>query len=204
VSRRLPGLLALSFAAVLLPACTPSAVLMTPPPTVTPPPGQGEETTGQVTFSAGGLGTAIAYGPWRVSGPGIELRYAGDGAWTGQIAGADVRLQAQAGLVTGPGIRLDLVQDGSSLAIRGTWTGHRVDLTVGRLGLVGTLEKGGCDIQLRPVETGIFGGPLGCPARPAGAATSSEGTLRLAGEALLVPDVLLPQFVLALLAALPT
>jgi hypothetical protein len=176
---------------------------MTPPPTVKPPPGQGEETTGQVTFSAGGLGTAIAYGPWRVSGPGIELRYAGDGTWTGQVSGTDVRVQAQAGLVTGPATRLELVQDGSSLVVRGTWTGHRVDLTVGRLGLTGTLEKGGCTIQLRAVETGTFAGPLGCPARAGGAATSSEGTLRLAGEALLVPDVLLPQFVLALLAALP-
>jgi hypothetical protein len=204
VRRRLPGLLALSCAALLLPACTPSAVLMTPPPTVKPPPGQGEETTGQVTFSAGGLGTAIAYGPWRVSGPGIELRYAGDGNWTGRISGADVQVHAQSGLVTGPAIQLDLVQDGSSLAIRGTWTGHRVDLTVGRLGLVGTLEKGGCDIQLRPVETGTFAGPLGCPARAGGARTTSEGTLRLDGEALLVPDVLLPQFVLALLSALPT
>jgi len=193
-----------SCALALLAGCTPSAVLMTPPPPVNPPAGRGAETTGEVTFSAEGVGTSIAYGPWRVSGPGIELRYAGDGAWTGQVSGVEVRIASQAGLVTGPGIELRLAQEDSALSIRGTWSGRKVALTVGRQGLQGALEKRGCTIQLRPVDGGAFAGSLGCSGRDGGGPTSSQGSLRLDGEALLVPDVLLPQFVLALCAALPT
>jgi hypothetical protein len=193
-----------ALAAVLLAGCAPSAVLMTPPPTVKPPPGQENETTGEVTFSAGGLGTRVAYGPWRVSGPGIDLRYAGDGTWTGQLSGGDVRIQAQQGMVTGPGVQLLVNQDGRALAIRGTWAGRQVDLLVGSKGLQGSMAAGTCTIELRPAGAGTMTGTLGCSGVPGGAASSGQGTLLLGGEAFLAPDVLLPQFVLALLAALPT
>jgi hypothetical protein len=189
--------------AALLAGCAPSAVLMTPPPTVKPPPGGGTETTGEVSFSAGGLGTIVSYGPWRVTGPGIDVRYAGDGAWTGQINGADVRISAQQGLLTGPATQLQLNQDGSTLSIRGTWSGRRIDLTVGRLGLQGSTEPGGCTLQLQPAGAYTLSGPLGCSGRPDGVPSASQGSLRFGGEAVLVPDVLLPQFILALLSALP-
>jgi hypothetical protein len=201
MSRRGGTLLALAGTLALLWGCTPSAVLMTPPPSAKPPPGQEDATTGEVRFSAGGLGTAVAYGPWRVSGPGIELRYAGGGAWTGKLSDADVRISAQQGLVTGPGIQLRLEQVGDAIAIRGTWSGRGVELTVGRQGLVGSLEQGGCTIQLRPSDSATFTGPLGCTGS---VGSGNQGTLRLDGEAVLVPDVLLPQFILALLSALPT
>jgi hypothetical protein len=156
-----------------------------------------------VSFSAGGLGATVSYGPWRVTGPGIDLRYAGDGAWAGQLNGAEVRISAQQGLVTGPATQLRVNQDGSTLSIRGSWSGRQVDLAVGRLGLQGTMEQGGCSLQLRPSGGDTLSGPLGCTGGPGGAPSSSQGTLRLGGEAFLVPDVLLPQFVLALLSALP-
>lgn len=192
-----------AWAAAILAGCAPSAVLMTPPPTVKPPPGGGAETTGDVSFSAGGLGTTVAYGPWRVTGPGIDLRYAGDGAWAGQMNGADVRISAQQGLLTGPATQLQLNQNGSTLAIRGTWSGRRVDITVGRLGLQGTMEQGACTIQLNSAGASTLSGPMGCSGPPGGAPSSSQGSLRFGGEAVLVPDVLLPQFILALLMALP-
>ena len=61
---------ALALAVLSLAACTPTAALMTPPPTVNPPAGQSDETTGGVAFSAGGAGSSVSYGPWQVKGAG--------------------------------------------------------------------------------------------------------------------------------------
>jgi hypothetical protein len=192
---RISALLAASLA-----ACTPTAVLMTPPPTVKPPPGQGDETTGGVAFSAGGLGSSVAYGPWRVRGEGIDLAYAGDGAWTGTWNGAPARFTATQGRLQGPGTELLIEQGNGTLSMRGTWSGRSVDVTVGRDSLKGGMNPGGCTMSLAPAGTGVLTGPLGCAG---GAGPSSTGTLQLQGEAVLVPSVLLPQFVMAILSALP-
>jgi len=114
-----------------------------------------------------------------------------------------VRISAQQGLLTGPATQLRLNQDGSTLSIRGTWSGRGLDITVGRLGLRGTMEQGGCTIQLQSAGAYTLSGTLGCSGRPDGVPSSSQGSLRFGGEAVLVPDVLLPQFILALLSALP-
>jgi hypothetical protein len=74
---------------------------------------------------------------------------------------------------------------------------------VGRGSLKGRLDPGGCSLDLGPAGTGILSGPVGCPGSTGKVATSATGTLRLQGEAVLVPNVLLPQFVLALLTTLP-
>ena len=70
-------------------------------------------------------------------------------------------------------------------------------------GTWGRLDPGGCSLELEPAEFGTLTGPVGCPGGTGKGATSATGTLRLQGEAVLVPGVLLPQFVLALLASLP-
>ena len=70
-----PALVALVAAA--LSACAPTAALMTPPPSMKPPAGQANESTGEVAFSAGGMGSAVTYGPWNLKGDGIGLAYAG-------------------------------------------------------------------------------------------------------------------------------
>ncbi len=197
-SRAALGLIALSLA-----ACTPTAALMTPPPTVNPPAGQSDESTGGVAFSAGGVGSSTSYGPWQVKGAGLDLAYAGNGAWTGTWNGAAVRLVASEGRLQGPGTELLIEQHDGALSMRGSWAGRSVDVTVGKKGLRGRLDPGGCSLELEPAEFGTLTGPVGCPGGTGKGATSATGTLRLQGEAVLVPGVLLPQFVLALLASLP-
>jgi hypothetical protein len=189
--------------AASLASCTPTAALMTPPPSVNPPAGQADETTGGVSFSAGGEGVSIAYGPWRVRGEGIDLAYAGDGAWSGTWNGAAARFVASQGRLQGPGTDLIVEQGDGSLSVRGSWAGRSVTVTVGPGGLTGRMDPGGCTIQLAPAETGVFSGPMGCPGGARKGATSATGTVRLLGEAVLAPTVLLPQFVLALLSSLP-
>jgi len=194
---------ALALAVLSLAACTPTAALMTPPPTVNPPAGQSDETTGGVAFSAGGAGSSASYGPWQVKGAGIALAHSGNGAWTGTWNGTAVRLVASQGRLQGPGTELLIEQHDGALSMRGSWAGRAVDVTVGKKGLRGRLDPGGCTLELAPAEVGILSGPVGCPGGAGRDATSAIGTLRLQGEAVLVPGVLLPQFVVALLASLP-
>jgi hypothetical protein len=190
--------------APLLAGCAPTAALMTPPPTVKPGPGQGDEITGEVAFSAGGLGSAVRYGPWRIRGDGLDLAYAGDGAWTGTWNGSPARFTTQAGLVQGPGTQLTLEQGDKALRIRGVWGGRSVDISVGRLALSGSADGGRCSYALAPSGANVLSGLLGCSAAGGARSTSSDGSLRLGGEAALVPEVLYPHFVLALLHVLPT
>ena len=194
---------AVAWIALALSGCAPTAALMTPPPSVKPGPGQGDETTGGIEFAAGGVGSSIAYGPWRVKGEGIDLAYAGDGAWAGTWNGSAARFTASQGLLQGPGTAVRIDQRDGALALRGTWAGRPIDLTVSRTGLQGTTSQGACSLDLRSTGTGNLTGSLGCPGGEGRPATSATGRLRLLGEAVLVPDVLLPQFVLALLTALP-
>ena len=176
---------------------------MTPPPTATPPAGAPFEPTGAVAFAAGGEGATISYGPWRVRGPGIDLAYAGGGTWTGKIADADVRIAASDGRIGGAGGEVLVERTDDELRLHGTWSGRSLELAVGRVRLKGTLDGGACSFDLRPSGPDALAGTLGCASPGGGIPTSSRGTLRLRGEAVLVPDVLEPQFVLALLAALP-
>jgi hypothetical protein len=189
--------------AATLAACTPTAALMTPPPTVKPPAGQGEGSTGGVAFSAGGLGSSVGYGPWRVKGEGIDLAYAGDGVWTGTWNGAAARFVASQGRLQGPGTELLIEQRDGALSMRGSWAGRSVDVTVGKAGLRGRLDPGGCTLELAPSGIGVLSGPAGCPGDAGKGITSATATAELLGEAVLVPNVLLPQFAIALLGTLP-
>jgi hypothetical protein len=149
------------------------------------------------------MGSAVTYGPWSLKGEGIGLAYAGGGAWAGTWNGAPARFTASTGLILGPGTLLTNEQRDDGLRIHGTWAGRAVDITVRRLELGWASEQGRCTYRLAPAGSIGLSVPVGCSARDGSPATSSQGTLRLLGEALLVPDVLLPQFVLALLSVLP-
>jgi hypothetical protein len=197
-SPRLASLLLLG-----LTACATSAARMTPPPTLTPPAGAPFEPTGAVSFAAGGEGATVSYGPWRVRGPGIDLAYAGSGTWAGKIADAEVRIVASDGRIAGAGGEVLVDRTGDELRLRGSWSGRTLELKVGRLRLKGALDGGVCAFDLGPAGPDALSGTLGCTLPGSATPTSSQGTLRFRGEAVLVPDVLQPQFVLALLAALP-
>jgi len=74
---------------------------------------------------------------------------------------------------------------------------------VGKAGLRGRLDPGGCTLELAPSGIGVLSGPAGCPGNAGKGVTSATATAELLGEAVLVPSVLLPQFAIALLGTLP-
>ncbi len=198
------GRAALLASALAMAACAPTAALMTPPATVAPPPGRAGEVTGGVTFAASGLSAASAYGPWHVKGPGLDLAYAGDGAWEGTWDGAPARFTASQGLVRGPRDTLLQVDDrDGALVLRGTWGGRGVELSVSARGMKARTEPGNCTLELTATGPGTLSGPTGCPGGPGKPATAATGTLLLQGESVLAPRVLLPQVVFALLSVLP-
>ncbi|HVP68357.1 MAG TPA: hypothetical protein VMT17_13970 [Anaeromyxobacteraceae bacterium] len=191
-------------AAITLVACSaPSAVLMTPPPTSSPPKGQPFQATGGVSFDAQGVGATVEYGPWGVTGPGVELVYAGGGQWAGHLDGTEVRISTTWGRIYGPGLDVLVNRSGRDLVIRGAWFGKAVDFTIGIDRLAGSPDGGACSLNFSAAGPGLLAGELGCGAAGGAKASVSRGSLRLAGEAAMIPDVLMPQFVLALLSALP-
>jgi hypothetical protein len=201
--RRLQARAVAPLLAAAILGCTPTAALMTPPPRVKPPPARAGEVTGGITFSSGGVATAISYGPWHVKGPGLELAYAGDGEWVGTWNGADARFKAAQGLLRGPGTMVQIDERDGALALRGTWGDRGVEVTVSPRGLKARTEPGGCTLDLTATGIGTLSGPIGCPGVPGKPVSAATGTLLLQGEAVLVPHVLLPQVVMALLSALP-
>ncbi len=198
---RLPG--AVLLLAAVGAGCTPTAALMTPPPSLSPPVDREGEVTGGVAFSAGGAGGHVAYGPWNVKGGGMDLAWAGGGAWAGTWNGAPARFVASQGRLDGPSSAVRIERRDGALAVSGTFAGRPVAVTIGRTTVSATLGTGACTLSLAAEEAGVLSGPVGCPGTGGTPASSGAGALRLEGEAILVPDVLLPQFVLALLAVLP-
>lgn len=191
-------------AAVAIAGCTPTAALMTPPPTVTAPPGRTDEVLGGVTFASGGLSNAVAYGPWRVKGPGVDLVYAGDGAWRGTWGGAPATFTATQGLLRGPrGTLVTVDERDGALVIRGTWGERGVDVALTPRSLKARTDPGGCTLELAATGPGTLSGPVGCPGGPGRPATAATGTLLLQGESVLAPRVLLPQVAIAVLSVLP-
>jgi hypothetical protein len=176
---------------------------MTRPPSVKPPAARAGEVTGGIAFTSGGLVTSVAYGPWHLKGPGIELAYAGDGAWVGTWNGAPARLVATQGMLEGPGTRVLVDERDGALVLRGTWGGRGVDVTASPRGMKARTEPGGCTLDLTATATGTLSGPIGCPGVPGRPASAATGTIYLQGEAVLVPRTLLPQLAVALLVSLP-
>jgi hypothetical protein len=177
---------------------------MTPPATVTPPPGRAGEVTGGVTFASGGVSSAAAYGPWHVKGPGLELTYAGDGTWRGTWDGAPATFTATQGLLRGPrGTLVQIDDKDGALLVHGYWGGRGVELAVSPRGMKARTEPGSCTLELSATGPGTLSGPTGCPGGPGRPATAATGTLLLQGESVLAPRVLLPQVALALLSVLP-
>lgn len=193
----------LALLAAGLAGCAPTAALMTPPPSVKPPPERAEEVTGGLSFSSGGVGTSATYGPWRVKARGLDLAYAGDGTWKGTWNGAPVAFTATQGLVKGPDTLLAVYDRDGVLGVRGTFVGRGVEASLSPRGLKVRVEPGGCSLELTATEAGTLSGPIGCPGTAGRPASAATGTMVLQGEAILVPHVLLPQVAFALLAILP-
>jgi hypothetical protein len=152
---------------------------------------------GQVYAAFGrGAGVTVSYGANGVVGPGTSIQRNREGKWGGTIAGNPVLLEAGDGTLRGAGIDLTVRRDGDALLVSGLWRNTRLDLSFRASRIQGT-PGAGCSLDLRPPDDGpIWRGMLACPAM-------DVASMQLDGAAMELPDVALPQFLLAFLATLP-
>ena len=158
-------------------------------------PPQGEfQAVGEILCAGGGAGRSAAYSLFRVAGPTANITYTGNGTWTGSIDGRNVSLTTSPGRLTGASIDLYVYQDGDALTIRGTWFQREVwvTLTPDRLQGHTAAQGGGFDFARK--GPGLMSGAWGI---------RGQGYVEFRGEAAQYPNVVGPQFHLALLAALP-
>jgi hypothetical protein len=139
-------------------------------------------------------GTTTAYGRWRVVGPNASLSVNAQGQWGGTLKEEPLLLTARDGRITGAGVELDAWREGSSIRVRGLWRKERLDLTFSPDGIRGT-PGAGCSLDLQPGEGLRWNGFLGCPG-------PDLLVMELRGTAGSLPDVPLPQWLLAFLAGL--
>ncbi len=181
------ALATLATACATAPSGTP--VRMTDLPAA-PPPGAPFQAIGELIYSGG---RSAAYDFYRVVGPTVNVTYGGDGKWSGNLDGRNVMLTAAPGRLTGSGVDLHVFQDGDQTTIRGRWVQRDVWLTISPKALSGRTVDMGPAFDFKRTALNVMSGNTGIG--PAG--------LELRGEAQQLPNVAMPQFVLALLAALP-
>ena len=140
-------------------------------------------------------GATNSYGRYRVVGPGTSLSRNLEGRWGGTLSGQSVLLEVEDGRIRGAGVELTVRRDGDALLVSGLWRNARMDLDFRKEHIGGT-PGAGCSIDLRPSEGGVWRGFLACP-------NPDVASVRLAGAAIDVPDVAMPQWLLAFLGALP-
>jgi hypothetical protein len=180
-----------AIAVLLLAACatTPSGTPVKMTELAAPPPsGAPFEPMGELLFSGG---RSAAYSLYRVVGPKVNLTYTSDGKWAGTLDGRDVWLTAAPGRLTGSGVDLHIFSEGDQVTVRGSWFQRKVWLNVSPKVLNG--HAGGPSYDFTRTAPNLWSG------NTAGGVAGLEAR----GDAQKFPDVPMPQFALALLAALP-
>ena len=153
-----------------------------------PPRGAPFEAMGELLFSGG---RSAGYSLHRVVGPTVNVSYTADGKWAGNFDGQDVWLTATPGKLSGPGVALSLFSEGDQITIRGRWFQRQVWINVSPKVLNG--KTGGASFDFTRTAPNAWSGHT----------AAGRGGMRVLGDAQKIPDVPMPQFALALLAALP-
>ena len=153
-------------------------------------PGAAFAPIGELVFSDG---RGAAYDAYRVQGPRVNMTYASNGAWSGLLDGRNVMVTAAAGKITGAGGTLYVNREGDQLTIRGQWMQRSISLVVSAAALKGRTGEVGPSFDFTRTARNVMSGQMGV----------GRGGVELRGEAQQVPEVAMPQFVLALLATLP-
>jgi hypothetical protein len=150
---------------------------------------------GEVHLAAArSAGTTTAYGRWRVVGPTASLSLNAEGQWGGTLKGEPLLVAARDGRIIGAGVDLDVRREGRVVRVQGLFRQQRVDLSLSEDAVSGT-PGGGCSLELKPGEGMRWTGILGCPA-------TEVLAMELRGAAGSLPDVPLPQWLLAFLAGI--
>jgi hypothetical protein len=172
------------------PPGTPIAASPIPP---TAAPGDRDRIAGELSMTVKGRSDSAQYGPYRVAGPSVNLSYDGEGAWVGSIGGASGRLVVSPGRLQGAAVKLNLLHEGDAITLRGLFGSQQVSLRLTGDTISGRLSSNAPGFELKKTGPGQWEGQWG---------PGAHVYLQMRGDAAQFPDVLAPQFYLALLAVL--
>lgn len=159
------------------------------------------EPTGEVVFHARGtIGTSAAYDSDRVVGPVVNMTRQDGGGWAGDLLGENLDLAVTPTKASGPNVNLVFSQKSGRTEIEGLFFGVRLRIEMDKKKLKGRF--GTCSLDLARKGTSVFFGDLGCIRPGASLPETAKATLELQGDAASDTPPL-PQFALALIAALP-
>ncbi|HEU4382009.1 MAG TPA: hypothetical protein VFR85_00800 [Anaeromyxobacteraceae bacterium] len=159
------------------------------------PPAQAGDfvATGELLYAGPGGGRSAAYNQWRIVGRTVNMSYTGNNVWTGELNGQNMMLTASPGKLVGAGVNLHLFAEGDGFTMRGQWFQRTIDITITPKQLSGRTAQMAPGFELNRAGPNVYSGLRG----PGGSAY-----VELKGEAANFPNVSVPQFYLALLAAL--
>jgi len=163
---------------------------MTPLPG--PPPASEQERgrgVGELSVVASGRGGSVLYGPWRVAGPGCDLTFNGE-AWIGSLGGASGRMVMSEGRLDGANAKLIFSTSGQAVSVRGRFGNSQVALDMTPDTITGRFGANAPGLELKRESAGQWSGTWGPGVRV---------TVTMRGEAEKYPEVLTPQFYLALI-----
>jgi hypothetical protein len=133
---------------------------------------------------------SAAYDAGHVRGPRVNMTLSKDGTWGGNLLGKDVVLTVKPDRITGAGVNLAVSRTADLLTVEGLISGIRVKVKATRDELVARVGNGQLECTRRPDGYwALKGGP------------DRVAAIRLKGTADRLPDVPLPQWILALVGS---
>lgn len=135
-------------------------------------------------------GNSVSYDDHRIVGPQVDVALLNGKEWAGFVYGRTVRMAIGAGQLEGLGDKLVFTRDGDTVHVEGRWAYRHVRIEVSPTHLV--FRDGRRAYDLKTKVPGCLGDE-----RRAGCSVKAQG------DASRLPDALMPQFALALIAAFP-
>lgn len=174
-------------AALLASACASSSVgkrIAFHEPTTLEPEG-GFEALGTLVS----WGNSVSYDQHRIVGPQVDVALLGGKEWAGSVYEHNTRLTLGDGEIGGLGDKLVFTREGDVVHVEGRWAYRRVRIEVSPKHLVFRDGQRAYDLKVKAV--GCLGDDRpGC-------------VVKVIGDASKLPDALMPQFAIALIAAFP-
>jgi len=160
-------------------------------PAAAPAPAAPETEPGYVPTGEVRLRVAASYNATRVRGPTVNLTLTPDGQWGGTVSGQPVRLRVTPERITGAGVNLVISRTAEQISVEGTWVGARARITATQASFQARIGQQQVDLSRRPdgswAQRQTTGGVL---------------PIRFTGSADRMPDVPMPQWILAVIAAM--
>lgn len=159
------------------------------------------EPTGELHMNGAGLGAGASFDQDRIVGPLVNLTRRDDDSWAGDLGGQNLDLHPVESGLQAPNVTLRFKTKDGRTTVEGLFFGQRIRIEMDRKKLSGRF--GACSMTLRRKGPPVYHGEIGCLSPDDRLPRSGRVSLEVIGEAAAVPPPL-PQFVLALLAVLPS